>query len=215
LSIARAEATPRLGFTVDSAEAVRHTAAPTVSFRVRVDSDLPVRSLSLTAQIRIETTRRAYDPIDEERLVELFGERSRWGQTLRSLLWTHAAVVVPPFTGSTTVDLPVACTYDFEVASAKYFHALGDGEVPLAFLFSGTVFYSGENGLLRTALISWDHEAEYRMPISVWKGAIENHFPGSAWIRVRRDVFDRLYAFKAQRSHLTWEAALEDLLEGE
>ncbi len=39
-----------------------------------------------------------------------------------------------------TVDLPVPVTYDLEIASTKYFHALTDGVVPLLLLFSGTVF---------------------------------------------------------------------------
>src|SRR5512133_3534089 len=109
-----APATPALAFAVEGAEAVRYAAAPTIAFRLRIDSDAAVRSLSLTTQIRIAVTRRTYDATDEERLVELFGEPSRWGQTLRSLLWTQATLVVPPFTGTTVVDLPVACTYDFD-----------------------------------------------------------------------------------------------------
>ena len=37
----------------------------------------------------------------------------------------------PASPASTEVDLPVTCTYDFEVAAAKYLHALDDGEIPL------------------------------------------------------------------------------------
>ena len=46
------------------------------------------------------------------------------------------SLMVPSFTGSCELDLPVPCTYDFEVAASKYLHALGDGEVPLLLLFS-------------------------------------------------------------------------------
>jgi hypothetical protein len=207
------EATPALAFAVEGAEAVRYAAAPTIAFRLRIESDLPVRSLTLNAQIRIAATRRAYDAADDARLVELFGERSRWGQTLRSLLWTHATLAVPPFEDSALVELPVACTYDFDVAATKYFHALAGGDVPLELLFSGTVFYAGEGGLLRTARIPWEHEAAFALPVAVWKQAIESHFPGTAWLRLRRDVFDRLYAYKAERALPTWEAAVERLLE--
>jgi hypothetical protein len=203
---------PRLGFAVQGAEAVRFAAAPTVAFALRVESDAPVRSLSLTVQIRIEATRRWYDNETKERLVELFGTPDRWGQTLRSLLWTHATVLAAPFEGSTTLELPVPCTYDLEVASAKYFYGLEDGEVPLEFLFSGTVFYT-DGGLLRTAQVSWQSEARFQLPVAVWKQAIEHHFPGTAWLRVHRDVFDRLCTYKAQRALPTWDATLEALLE--
>jgi hypothetical protein len=206
-------AAPNLAFAVDGAEAVRYAVAPTIAFALRVESDTPVRSLALTAQIRIAVTRRAYDGTDEERLVELFGEPSRWGQTLRSLLWTHATLILPPFAGSTTAELAVPCTYDFDVAAAKYFQALSDGDIPLQLLFSGTVFYAGADGRLQTAQIPWEHEAAFDLPVAVWKQAIEHHFPGTAWMRLRRDIFDRLYAYKAQRSLPTWEAAIEQLLE--
>jgi Family of unknown function (DUF6084) len=215
IPLPQASSLPELAFAVESAEAVRYAAVPTIAFRLQIGSDTPVRSLTLSTQIRIAVTRRSYDPAAQERLVELFGEPSRWGQTLRSLLWTHATLVVPPFNGGTVVELPVACTYDFDIAAAKYFHALDDGEVPLELLFSGTVFYTSETGALQTAQIPWEHEAAFRLPVAVWKQAIEHHFPGTAWLRIRRDSFDRLYAYKARRSLPTWEAALDQLLEGQ
>ena len=211
--VAVTESLPRLHFAIESAEAMRFAAAPTISFALSVESDLPVRSLSLNAQIQIVPTRRGYEPGDKERLVELFGTPERWGETLRGFLWTNTTLVVPPFDGSTRVNVAVSCTYDLEVAATKYFHALGDGEVPLEFLFSGTVFYLGDGGALRTAQVPWESEARFRLPVSTWKLAIENHFPGSAWLRVHKDVFDRLAAYKGRRTLPTWEATIEDLLE--
>ena len=131
---------------------------------------------------------------------------------MRSLLWTHTVLQVPRFSGSTVVDMPVTCTYDLEVAAAKYFHALEDGEVPLEFLFSGTVFYTGEDGRLQTARISWEKEAEFRMPVRLWKGMMEHYFPNSAWIRLHKDAFNQLYDYKVRRGLPTWEAAVEALL---
>ncbi len=211
--LADAESLPRLRFAIESAEAMRFAAAPTISFALSAESDKPVRSLSLNAQLRIVPTRRGYDAKDQERLVELFGTPERWGDTLRGFLWVNTTVVIPPFQGSTRVELPVSCTYDLEVAAAKYFHALGDGDVPLEFLFSGTVFYLGDGGALRTAQIPWECEAQFRLPVRTWKLAMENHFPGSAWLRLRKDVFDRLVAYKGQRTLPTWEATIEELLE--
>ena len=204
-------AAPRLAFAVSSAQPVRYAAVPTVTFGLHIESGGDINALMLSAQIRIAAPARAYDEATQARLVDLFGEPEGWGRTLRSLLWTHASVVVPPFAGSTSVELPVACTYDFDVAATKYFHAVADGEVPLEFLFSGTVFYT-EDGALRTARISWESEARYGMPVAVWKDAVESCFPGAAWLRVRRDVFDRLAAYRTARMLPTWESVVDDLL---
>jgi hypothetical protein len=108
--------------------------------------------------------------------------------------------------------MPVPCTYDFEVVSAKYFHALGDGEIPLEFLFSGTIFYRGADGALQIVQIPWEKEAQFRLPVCVWQQMMAQYFPNSAWLRVRRDTFDRLYAYKVCTGLPTWEAALEQLL---
>ena len=38
------------------------------------------------------------------------------------------------------------CTYDLELAAAKYLYSLPGGQVPLLFNFTGTIFYRGEDG---------------------------------------------------------------------
>jgi hypothetical protein len=121
-------------------------------------------------------------------------------------------VNVPAFAGSTVVELHVPCTYDFDVVASKYLDALDGGEVPLELLFSGTVFYLDRRAL-RVVQLPWDREARYSLPVAVWREALERAFPGTAWLRMRRDVFDRLQAYKASRALLTWDAALEELLE--
>jgi hypothetical protein len=206
---------PELAFAVAGVEPWEYAAVPTLRLRLRIESagGQPIRSLALTTQIRIAVTRRPYGPAAQARLVELFGEPGGWGRTLRSLLWTHTTLTVQAFSGSTVVDMPVPCTYDFDVVAAKYLHALEDGEVPLELLFSGTMFYADERGLLRTALISWDREAECRLPVRVWKQTMDHYFPDSAWLRLRKQTFDRLYAYKAARALPTWEHALDALLE--
>lgn len=205
---------PDLSFEVVDAEVVPFAAVPSLLFKLRVENlgDEPVRSVALNTQIRISATQRHYEAGEQEWLLELFGEPSRWKNTLRSLLWTHTVLQIPPFSSSTVVDMPVPCTYDLEVVAAKYFHALQDGEVPLEFLFSGTVFYTEEGGWLQTARISWEKEAEFRLPVRLWKEMMERYFPNSAWIRLRRDAFDLLYDYKVRRGFPTWEAAVEALV---
>lgn len=55
----------------------------------------------LRCQIQLEVTRKRYNA--EERLQDLFGEPERWSQTLHMMLWTHASVIVKPFTVSVCV----------------------------------------------------------------------------------------------------------------
>src|ERR671939_776648 len=205
---------PDLDFGVEGAEVLEFSAVPSLLFKLRIENleEEPIRSVALNTQIRIAATQRHYGAAEQERLLELFGEPSRWKDTLRSLLWTHTVLQVPPFSGSTVVDMPVPCTYDLEVVAAKYFHALDDGDVPLEFLFSGTVFYTGEGVGLQVARISWEKEAEFRLPVRLWKEMMSHYFPNSAWIRLRRDAFDRLYDYKVRRGLLTWEATVEALL---
>ena len=205
---------PDLEFKLEGAEVADFAAIPSLVFKLRIENleDEPVRSVALNTQIRIAATGRHYEAAEQERLLELFGVPSRWKDTLRSLLWTHIVLQVPRFSGSTVVDMPVACTYDLEVVAAKYFYALEDGEVPLEFLFSGTIFYAGEGGRLQTTRISWEKEAEFRLPVRLWKEMMDQYFPNSAWVRLRKDAFDQLYDYKIRKGLPTWEATVEALL---
>ncbi|MDQ3701946.1 MAG: DUF6084 family protein [Chloroflexota bacterium] len=204
---------PDLDFRIETAGVLEYAAAPTLRFGLRIEnsSGEPVRSATLACQIRIATTWRQYTAGEQDRLVELFGTPGRWADTLKSLLWTHTTSIVPPFTGSILVDLPVPCTYDFDVASAKYFSALEEGDVPLEFLFSGTVFYA-DGARLQAAKISWEKEARYPFPVAVWRQMMAHYFPNSAWLRLDRRTFDELYAYKARHGLPTWEAAVQGLL---
>jgi hypothetical protein len=206
-------AIPDLAFAVTDGARLEHAAAPTLRFVLRVDSaGAAVRSVLLDTQVRIAATRRAYAPESDDRLFELFGARADWGTTLRSLLWTRTTLVVPPFTGTAEVDLLVPCTYDLDVTATRYFDALNDGDVPLEFLFSGTVFYSADDGRLQTARLSWELEAEYRLPVAVWRETMDHHFPGTAWLRLDRESHDRLVAYKSRRALPTWAAAIDELV---
>jgi hypothetical protein len=130
-------------------------------------------------------------------------------------LWTHATLVVAPFQGATVADLLVPCTYDFEVAAAKYLAGCKDGEIPLELLFSGTVFYAGPGGALQINRISWNTEAAYRLPVSVWRETMDIYFPQNAWLRLDRERFERLVAFRARRALTGWDAVVDALLAGQ
>jgi Family of unknown function (DUF6084) len=204
-----------LEFAVERAETVEYAAVPTIGFAVRIASRSghQIRSIMLDVQVQIAARRRAYDDDEERRLLEIFGEPHRWSTTLRTLLWLRTTQVVPGFSGEAVLDLHVPCTYDFEVTAAKYLQGVRDGEVPLEFLFSGSVFYSAENGMLQTAMISWDRDADYALPVRVWRETMDHYFPGSAWLRLDRDTFERLAAYRATNVLPSWEQTLGSLLE--
>jgi hypothetical protein len=202
-----------LAFEVLGAHPAPHAAVPTVLIQMRVEEadSFTIHALALRCQIRIEPQRRRYSVLEQERLYELFGETPQWGDSLRPFLWTHVSTTLGRFDGTTEFELPVECTYDFDVAAAKYLHGLADGEIPLVLLFSGTVYTRGESGFSVEPL-SWSAEASYKMPVSVWRGMMDLYFPNSAWIRVQRDTLDDLQRFRAFRGLPTWDQAFEHLL---
>ncbi|UQX00045.1 DUF6084 family protein [Streptomyces sp. RerS4] len=205
--------TADLGFSCNGVRADPYAAGPTLVFRLRVTAGAGVRvhALALRCQLRIEPARREYSGAEAEGLADLFGERSRWGNTLQPLQFAQVSVMVPSFTGETETDLVVPCTYDMDIAATRYFHALEEGEAPLLMLFSGTAF-TGAGGF-RVEPVPWDREASYRMPAAVWRAMIEQHFPGCGWLRLPRDTMAELLAFRSRHSLASWEATVRALLD--
>ena len=193
----------------------RYAAGPTLSFQLRIAETTGerVHAIALRCQIRIEPQKRRYAPLEADRLNGLFGDASRWADTLKPVQFAHASVMVPSFSGSIEVALPVPCTYDLEVASTSYFHALDDGEVPLLLLFSGTVFTRGEHGF-SVGQVPWQKETTYRLPVSEWRSMMDAFFPGGGWLRVSRSTLDALGAYKTARALPTWEHTIVTLLQG-
>jgi uncharacterized protein DUF6084 len=207
---------PDLQFHVVDAVPQPFAASPQLAFRLKIengDAQEPIHTVALRCQILIEPTRRQYSNKNQQRLQDLFGEPKRWGQTLRSMLWTHTSVIVPSFAGSTLIDLQVPCTFDFNIAATKYFAGLDDGEIPLCVQFSGTVFHENDQGQLQVAQIPWNKETRYRLPVKVWQQMMDLYYPNSSWLCLRRDAFERLYEYKVQHGIPTWEQAIESLLE--
>jgi hypothetical protein len=208
---------PDLSFEITGAKPLPYAATPKLGFELRVENltGEPVQTVNLRCQIQIETLQRAYNETEKQNLRDLFGEPERWAQTLKTMLWTHVNVTVPPFEGETTTELPVDCTFDFNVAATKYFAGMEAGEIPLVFQFSGTIFYQNEDGVLQAKQISWSKEAQFRLPVSTWREMMEMYYPNSAWLNLQRDVFDRLYQYKVRHGIPTFEQALEKLLANE
>ena len=47
----------------------------------------------------------------------------------------------------------------------------------------------------------------------MWQSLMDLHYPNSDWLRLDRETFDRLYQFKRRNGYLTFDAALNDLLQ--
>ena len=196
----------------------RYAVVPTLVLRLRISESTGQRldTIALRCQIRIQPQQRRYDETEARRLLDLFGEPARWADSLKPLQLATVSVMVPAFTGSIEVDLPVPCTYDLEVASARYFDALESGEIPLLLLFSGTVFSTTASSTagerLQVQPVPWSKETDCRVPVSVWRELVDTHFPNASWIRVSRRTLDALQDFKSRNALPTWDSTLDALL---
>jgi hypothetical protein len=206
---------PDLDFKILGVEAANYGIVPLLQFNLEIrnqPTEQVIQSVVLQAQIQLQPTQRAYQSAEKEKLGELFGTPERWGQTLRARLWTHATANVRQFSERTETVLSVPCTYDLNVAPTKYFYALEGGEVPLLFLFSGTIFYLAPDERLQIQQVSWNKECAYRMPISTWQEMMNEHYPNTAWLSLDRGLFERLYAFRRREGLADWEQTITRLL---
>jgi Family of unknown function (DUF6084) len=215
---------PELNFAIENAEAIAHAAVPLIALKLSItnkqggtdaSSSETIHSITLRCQVQIEPTKRRYVAQEQSKLLDLFGEPERWSRTVRPLLWMNTSVAIPAFTGNTVVDLQLPCSFDFNVAATKYFHALESGEIPLCVMFSGTIFYRSVEGELQVAQVPWDREANFRLPLAVWREMMDMHYPNTAWLCLHRDAFEQLYSYKVRHGLPTWEQAIARALAAE
>ncbi|MBW0011920.1 DUF6084 family protein [Mycobacterium sp.] len=205
-----------VNFTVLDVAPEPYAVTPVLTARVGVDAvgDDPVHAIALRCQVRIEPLRRSYSDAEAAGLIDLFGTRERWADTQRTFLWQHCSAMVQGFAGNTTVGLPLDCTYDFEVAAAKYLHALRDGALPLQFLFSGTIFVKSDRGF-SVQQVPWDCEYRYDMPVKVWHDLIAQHYPNTGWVRLSHETIAALAAYKSAHGLLDFDHTITALLDSD
>ena len=193
---------------------MRHAAAPALRFTAQATepSGREVYAIALKVQIMLEPAKRSYDAATRARLVELFGAPERWAATTRSFLWAELDVLVPAFTGATSFPVPMQCTYDLELAAAKYLHSLPGGHAPLAFNFTGTIFYRADEGRMQIVKVPWDSAARYEMPVSTWREMMDHYYPGGGWIRLDESTLGSLGREKARRGLPSFDATVAAML---
>jgi hypothetical protein len=203
-----------LVFDCTGARPDKYAVVPQMQMTLRISetSGQRVEAIALRCQIRIEPARRRYTAEEAERLNDLFGETQRWADTLKPMQFTNISIMVPGFAGSTEIDLPVPLTYDMEIGATRYFAGLDEGEVPLLLLFSGTVF-SVLDGQMSVTQVPWSKETSYRLPVSIWREAIDAHFPNTSWIKLSSTAMDELLEYKTRKALPTWEATVLSLLD--
>ena len=200
-----------LRFSCAAARPEPYAAGPSVQLDLGISADVPVHTVALRTQIRIEPRRRRYTAEEADRLSDLFGEPARWGETLNPLQLATVATTVAGFTDEITATVTVPLTYDLDIAATKFCHGLADGEIPLLLLFAGTVYYQGEEGV-QVGPVPWSEEATFRLPVATWRAAMDDHYPGSTFIRLSRATVDALSAYRSKHVITTWDETLERLL---
>jgi hypothetical protein len=213
MSELRVQAAPGLELDVLGAEPALHVATPALHFKLRAReaAGREVYMVALSTQVHIDPGLRGHDPETRAQLVDLFGAPERWAATTTSIVWARVETLLPSFSSQVEFTLVVPCTYDLEVASARYLDALADGEVPLSFHFSGRIFYRGDDGRLQIVLTPWT-SASYRLPVATWRRMIDYHYPGGGFIRLQDDTLRALGLHKATEGIPTYDGAIEDLL---
>jgi hypothetical protein len=203
-------------FTVLDVVAEPYAVAPQLTARLRIEETTGQRihAMALRCQVRIEPQRRRYEGAESDGLRALFGERERWIDTLRPFQWMQTQATVQGFTAMTEADLALPCTYDLDVIGSRYLHALDAGDVPLSLLFSGTVFTRGAAGF-GVEQVPWDCEAQYRMPVAVWRQMIASYFPNTGWIRLDADVLATLADYRSRHGLTGWDETVQKLLAAE
>jgi uncharacterized protein DUF6084 len=188
---------------------------PQLVFDTRVTdaSGREVYTIALTAHVRIDAERRAYDASTREELLDLFGAPERLPATVGSLLLARVETLVPSFTGSGACTIAAPCTADLEQATTRYLSSLADGVVPLTFQLSGSIFYCGDGDRLQVTQVPWSCEARYRLPVAVWRALIEKRHAGSGFVRLQPETLRGLRRLRAQKGLPTFDAAIARLLE--
>ncbi len=200
-------------FTVAEIFAEPYAATPQLTARVRIEetTGVVVHAMALRCQVRIEPQRRGYTEADEAGLRALFGDRDRWKDTLRPFLWMQCNTTVQGFTGVTEADLPLPCTYDFDVIGSRFLHSLGEGSVPLNLMFSGTIFTRSGPGF-GVEQVPWDRDTRHDLPVQVWQEMMRTYYPGTGWVRMDQQVIDRVADYRARHGLTSWDETMQHLL---
>lgn len=205
---------PAPSFTVLGVDVQKVASGPSLKFTMGVNETTgkEIFTIALMVQIHIDPAQRKFDAETKQKLFELFGEPSRWATTTRSFLWSQIFVLVPSFIGATTFDVPVLSNFDLELAATKFFYSLPDGEIPMTFHFSGSIYYKEDDGRIQIVQVPWSCSAQFRLPVERWRAMVDFYYPNTGWIAMQRQTLDKLLEYKAKEGLSTFDACISKLL---
>jgi uncharacterized protein DUF6084 len=60
--------------------------------------------------------------------------------------------------------------------------------------------------------VPWTSETRQGVPVAVWREVMDRYFPGTGWLRLRRETLAELQRYKAATALPGWDDVVTDLL---
>jgi hypothetical protein len=186
---------------------------PTLAFTIRIAelTGANVHAIALRCQIRIEPRRRRYTDTETDRLVDLFGEASRWTETLQPMQLATVSAWCP---GS-----PARPARSFGAVQLRPGDRV-DAVLPRARGRNGGAAVAGSAAQCssRTAADTRSSSCRGRRSRGtacrwlLWRDMVERDFPNSGWLRCSRETLEALAATAPGTRCPTWEHTIRSLL---
>ena len=208
-----------LNFTVETAEAEPHAAAPLLIFKLRIAQTVTAQepttipAIALSARSALSRLAAATPPT-KRKSCSTCSARARDGGKL-------SAVRFGPMPALSYRHLPAkrssTCRSRVRSISTSRRPSISTRwqtvKCPSACSSAARFSTPIETAILQVSQIPWEKEASFRLPVQVWKNMMELYYPKSAWLCLERDTFDRLYRYKSSRGLPTWEQAIDMLID--
>ena len=202
---------PDLGFKFEGAESAKFAASPQINFKLRLNNSDPYGSNSFRRLAVSDSTRGYATPL----------YRGGATKAARSVRRTRA---LEPDSAQSALDsrececpslsagklLSISRCHARSIstwARRNIFMGWATDKCPSASCSAELFSMRAMASPLQVAPISWDKEARFNLPVKVWHDMMDSYYPNTAWIHLRRDVFERLYDYKVRHGIPTWEQA--------
>ncbi len=126
---------------------------------------------------------------------------------------TIASVTVPAFTDECVIDLPVGCSYDFNLAATKYFYGLEAGEFLCCCCSAARSSFATARATCRSVRSPNTRRPATVFPVGTWRALMERYYSGTVPLSLSREVFDEVYRFKRRHALASWDDTVRLLLE--
>jgi hypothetical protein len=128
---------------------------------------------------------------------------------------SFSQLVTGPFRDETVAEAYVPITAEMDAALLLRFAGREVRKVPLVVTLEGFALYRGDSGNVLYYTLHADPplEARYILDFEEWNNIIRTFYGSDLiWIKIRRDVLERLEEVKRKRFYPSYSEMLEDLL---